>query len=93
MIIPIEIKEKNIFRLVNQIWKLVPMRENGEDWKTHLDGLIIEIAGLSEICTLDLLIVLSKLKGLQVEETNFHTYRKTVFKTINLMSEVLKHDR
>jgi hypothetical protein len=93
MIIPIEIKEKNIFRLVNQIWKLVPMRENGEDWKTHLDGLIIEIAGLSEICTLDLLIVLSKLKGLQVEETNFHTYRKTIFKTINLMSEVLKHDR
>jgi hypothetical protein len=93
MIIPIEIKEKNIFRLVNQIWKLVPMRENGEDWKTHLDGLIIEIAGLSEICTLDLLIVLSKLKGLQAEETNFHTYRKTIFKTINLMSEVLKHDR
>ena len=93
MIIPIEIKEKNIFRLVNQIWKLVPMRENGEDWKTHLDGLIIEIAGLSEICTLDLLIVLSKLKGLQVEETSFQAYRKTVFKTINLMSEVLKHDR
>lgn len=93
MIIPIEIKEKNIFRLVNQIWKLVPMRENGEDWKAHLDGLIIEIAGLSEICTLDLLIVLSKLKGLQVEETSFPAYRKTVFKTINLMSEVLKHDR
>lgn len=93
MIVPVEIENKNIFRLVNQIWKLIPMRENDEDWKAHLDGLIVEIAGLQEICSLNLLIVLSKLKGLKVEETSFYTYRNTIFKTINLLSEVLKNDR
>jgi hypothetical protein len=24
---------KNITRLTNQLWKLIPMRENNEDWK------------------------------------------------------------
>lgn len=93
MIISPETKNKNLFRLVNQIWKLIPMRENNEDWEAHLDGLIVEIAGLQEICSLNLLIVLSKLKGLRVETTSFYTYRNTIFKIINLLSEVLKDDK
>jgi hypothetical protein len=36
-------------RLINQIWKLIPMRENGENWETHLNTIIEEIAGLQEI--------------------------------------------
>lgn len=93
MIISPETKNKNLFRLVNQIWKLIPMRENNEDWEAHLDGLIVEIAGLQEICSLNLLIALSKLKGLRVETTSFYTYRNTIFKIINLLSEVLKDDK
>ena len=30
---PIEVIELNIKRLTNQLWKLIPMRENGEDWE------------------------------------------------------------
>ena len=92
MIIPAEVKNKDIFRLVNQIWKLIPMRENNEDWKTHLDGLIVEISGLAEVCSLDLLVVLSKLKGLKTEDTSFYIYRNTIFKTINLLSGVLRDE-
>ena len=36
-------------RLTNQIWKLIPMRENQEDWLKQLDTVILEIAGLNEI--------------------------------------------
>ena len=39
----------NIRRLTNQLWKLIPMREHGEDWPKQLDTVIIEIAGLQEI--------------------------------------------
>ncbi len=30
---PQESIEKNVIRLTNQIWKLIPMRENNEDWE------------------------------------------------------------
>ena len=30
---PQESIDKNVIRLTNQIWKLIPMRENNEDWQ------------------------------------------------------------
>jgi hypothetical protein len=39
----------NIRRLTNQMWKLIPMRENEEDWQKQLDTVILEVAGLNEI--------------------------------------------
>lgn len=46
---PVDVLEKNITRLTNQTWKLIPMRENEEDWQKQLDTVILEIAGLNEI--------------------------------------------
>jgi hypothetical protein len=46
---PIESIEKNIQRLTNQLWKLIPMREKKEDWKKQIETVIVEIAGLNEI--------------------------------------------
>ena len=45
----LEAIRKDVIRLTNQIWKLIPMREHEEDWKKQLDTVIIEIAGLNEI--------------------------------------------
>jgi hypothetical protein len=45
----IEDVEKNIRRLTNQLWKLIPMREHEEDWPKQLETVILEIAGLNEI--------------------------------------------
>ena len=39
----------NANRLTNQIWKLIPMRENNEDWLSQLNTVIIELSGLNEI--------------------------------------------
>lgn len=76
----------NINRLTNQIWKLIPMRENEENWKGHLDTVIIEIAGLNEIFDHNnLLILLTKLEGLKTQEIDFELYRKTVFESISLL--------
>ena len=47
--IPEEDVNKNVRRLTNQLWKLIPMREHEEDWPKQLDTVILEIAGLNEI--------------------------------------------
>jgi hypothetical protein len=85
---PIEVIEKNITRLTNQMWKLIPMYENNEDWKKQLNTVTIEIAGLNEIFIAEpqFLQLLTKLEGLVVIDTdNFSLYRKTVFECINLL--------
>ena len=84
----------NITRLTNQLWKLIPMRENNEDWIKQLDTVIIEIAGLNALIgaqTPLFVQLLSKLEGLKVrEDIEFETYRKTVFETINLIQRLKK---
>ena len=89
---PKEVIDANIQRLTNQLWKLIPMRENNEDWEKYLNTVIIEIAGLNEIFISNpqFLQLLAKLKGLQVEEVSFILYRKIVFESINLLQELKK---
>lgn len=41
--------DKNVKRLTNQLWKLIPMRENDEDWRKQLDTVTLEVVGLNEI--------------------------------------------
>lgn len=82
--------QKNIMRLTNQLWKLIPMKEHEEDWQKQLDSVVLEIVGLQEILILSpcLTTLLSKLEGLRVsEEIPFTLYRKTVFESISLLQE------
>lgn len=81
--------QKEVVRLTNQLWKLIPMRENNEDWDKQLDTVIIDIAGKDEIFlhNSQFLQLLSKLEGLKATEVEFALYRKTVFECINLLNE------
>lgn len=83
---------KNINRLTNQLWKLIPMRENNENWENHLSALIIEIAGLGEIYNnaSSYISLLSKLEGIKIKETEFSLYRKIVFESITLLRDIVK---
>lgn len=81
---------KEVIRLTNQMWKLIPMRENNEDWESQLETVIVDIAGKGELFFLDshFLQLLSKLEGLRVVDTEFAIYRKTIFECINLINEL-----
>ena len=80
---------KNIRRLTNQLWKLIPMRENEEDWQKQLDTVILEFVGLNEIFIgPTFLQALSKLEALKVKEVDFDFYRKTVFECISLIQGI-----
>ncbi len=90
---PKEIIHQNVQRLTNQFWKLIPMRENEEDWQKQLNSVILEITGQNEIFLFSPLFLqlLSKLEGLRVsEDLEFSFYRKTVFECINLLQEIDK---
>jgi hypothetical protein len=92
---PKETQAQDLKRLINQLWKLIPMRENGEDWKAHLNVLIEEISGLVEIYKNNVngLILLSKLEGLTSKTCeDFMLYRKTVFRCIELLTQVIENE-
>lgn len=92
---PLETREADIKRLINQLWKLIPMRENGENWQNHLNIMIEEISGLAEIYKdkIESLILLSKLEGLTSSVCDdFMLYRKTVFRCIDLLAQVIKDE-
>ena len=81
--------KSNVQRLTNQLWKLIPMREHNENWQKQLETVLIEIAGLNELFTSPIILqLLSKLEGLNVKETNFEIYRKTIFECISLVRNI-----
>ena len=79
--------EKNVSRLTNQMWKLIPMKENEKKKEKQLDTVILEIAGLNEIFVKNpqFLQLLSKLEGIKIISPDFSIYRKTVFESIGLL--------
>lgn len=67
------------------------MREEQDNWQYQLDTVLNEIIGLQELFEIDIdfLVLITKLKGLQVSDTDFYFYRKTVFECISLLREVI----
>ena len=77
--------------LINMIYKLLPIREEGKDWERYLESCLAEIHGFNdifeEIDELKLVRILSKLESLKTltEEEDFYIYRKTVLECTNLV--------
>ena len=80
----------NMTRLINQCWKLIPMKENDENWEKQLDTIVLELVGLNEIFLQEpyFLQLLSKLEGLKLSNISFEFFRKTVFETISLIQKL-----
>lgn len=91
VIVPAAAAQADINRLTNQIWKLIPMRENEENWMSQLDTIVLELMGLQDVYMIadeKFVVLLSKLKGLRNTEIIFSVYRKTVFECISLLREM-----
>ena len=80
-------------RLINQLWKVLPMKEKQEEWEKQLQTVIYEIIGLNEVFSkqVDFLILLSKLESLFKIEA-FQDFRKVIFESISLLDDLLKHE-
>ena len=41
--------DNNLKRIINQVYKLLPLREEGKNWEKPLETLIEELAGLASL--------------------------------------------
>ena len=85
---------KNIDRLTNQIFKLLPSREEGGDWQTPLQNLILEITGMKVLWVdqTELFSLLCKLEALMslTEENDFFAFRKLIFECLGALNNIKK---
>ena len=86
--------ENNLNRITNQIFKLLPNREEGNDWQKPLQNLIVEISGFNSLMKdqTDLFHLLCKLEALLnlTEEDDFPMFRATIFECLGLCNAVKK---
>ena len=82
----------NIDRITNQIFKLLPSREEGEDWVTPLQNLILEITGMKALWVdqTKLFSLLCRLEALLslADENDFLSFRKIIFECLRIMNEI-----
>lgn len=87
--------QENLKRLTNQIFKLLPEREEELDWKNPLDTIIIEFTGMDALLIEHhniLFPLLCKLEGLRVltKPEDFYMFRRTIFECLSLCNKLKK---
>ena len=83
---------EKLHKLTGQVFRLLPAREEGEDWIKPLETVIVELSGLFNLLD-DLqtgLTVISKLEGLRQQgvDVEFPLYRRTIFECCTLLSNL-----
>ena len=83
---------QSIDKITNQIFKLLPSREEGGEWEAPLQNLIIEVAGMDRLLLdhANLFPLLWKMEGLLslTKEEDFFQFRKTIFECLGLMNDL-----
>lgn len=84
----------NVKRLTNQVYRLLPAKEEGSDWVKPLETCIIELLGLGDLFPDQpkFLMLVSKLDGLLVskDDIEFALYRRTIFECCGILNKIEK---
>lgn len=84
--------QSNLTRIVGQIFRLLPTREEGLDWLKPLDTIILELTGMAAFFPnqTKFFSLLCKLNGLKElgEDADFMLFRRTIFETCGLTNEI-----
>ena len=83
--------KKRIYKLINQIYKLLPMRQQGRDWQKPLQTLIEELSGMKRLINNQddlFFLILCKMEGLfsLTTENDMSTYRRIIFECLSLLN-------
>lgn len=79
----------NNVRLTNQIFKLLPMYENDEDWQRQQETIILELRGYNDMfhnCP-GFMVLVGKLHALSYAEDKIQ-FRKLVFESITELKNI-----
>ena len=89
-----EVLSSNLKRLTNQVFRLLPANEEGEDWVKPLETILIEIAGLSSLYPNNdkCFTLLTKLQGLYAKnkEIEFALFRRVIFECCSMIQDIEK---
>lgn len=85
----------NLKKITNQIYKLLPTREELGEWEKSLATIIEELAGMSDLFLNHHTIffsLLCKLEGLftLTDDEDFFLFRKIIFDCLNLVNELVE---
>lgn len=86
--------DKEIKKIINQTYKLLPMREQHKDWKKPLQTIIQELVGMKRLFSgwqeESFFVLLCKLEGMfnLTEEKDFSLYRRTIFECLSLLGDL-----
>ena len=83
----------DIKKIINQIYRLLPSREEYLDWESPLNTVIIELCGMNRLLNIkpDIFFsLLCKLEGLYdlKEEEDFFSFRRTIFECLSLCNSL-----
>ena len=83
----------NLNRITNQVYKLLPSREEGADWEKPLSALLEELAGMDRILIgqhTTLFLLLCKLEGLftLTKPEDFGIFRSIIFECLGLINNL-----
>ncbi len=86
----------NLNRLTNQIYKLLPNREECLDWELPLSTILEEFSGMDSLLIDQheiLFPLLCKLEGLftLTKENDFFAFRRTIFECLSLVNRLKKN--
>lgn len=96
--IAIDIKavDFNLKRIINQVYKLLPMREEGQEWIKPLQTLVEHLSGMKNLIVGQddlFFLILCKLEGLfsLKDEKDLSIYRRTIFECLGLLNVLYKN--
>ena len=83
----------NFKRIINQVYKLLPMREEGRDWQKPLQTLIEQLSGMKRLIIGQddlFFLILCKMEGLfdLKHEDNMSLYRRVIFQCLELLNSL-----
>lgn len=83
----------SIKRIINQVYKLLPMREQGRDWLKPLETLIEQIEGMKRLIIGQddlFFLILCKMKGLfsLYDQNDMAIYRRVIFQCLGLLNSL-----
>lgn len=83
---------KTLDRITNRVFKVLPMREEGGEWKVTLQNLIVELAGMDRLLLdqVDFFSLLCRMEGMLTldMEDDFMIFRSNVFECLGLLSKI-----
>ena len=83
----------NLKRIINQIYRLLPTREEGGDWIKPLQTVLEELYGMDRVLIGHhqiFFVILCKMEGLLLltRDEDFSLYRRVIFEILSLLNSL-----